>query len=140
MKNKAPLALMEQMVMLLVFALAAALCMQVFVFARQLSLRCEAEAHAVQAAQNAAEVLKGSGGDYARAVKAHGGRCEEEIWRIGYDGQWRQSETDVAYWVEVVPAGSGQPLLGMADVTVETSEDVELFSLTVAWQEVAGHE
>ena len=31
MKSKAPLALMEQMVMILVFALAAALCLQAFV-------------------------------------------------------------------------------------------------------------
>ena len=31
MKSRAPLALMEQMVMLLVFALAAALCLQAFV-------------------------------------------------------------------------------------------------------------
>ena len=31
MRSKTPLALMEQMVMVLVFALAAALCLQVFV-------------------------------------------------------------------------------------------------------------
>ncbi len=137
MKNKAPLALMEQMVMLLVFALAAALCLQVFVLAEQLSRRCEMEAHAVWAAQNAAEVLKDSGGDYEQAMKSHGGHREEESWRIGYDGQWQQSDQNAAYWVQVVPADSGQPLLGMADVTVETLDEVELFCLTVAWQEVA---
>ena len=37
MKSKAPLALMEQMVMLLVFALAAALCLQAFVQSDRLS-------------------------------------------------------------------------------------------------------
>ena len=35
MRSKSPLALMEQVVMVLVFALAAALCIQVFVFSDQ---------------------------------------------------------------------------------------------------------
>ena len=41
MKSKAPLMLMEQMIMLLVFALAAALCLQAFVKSEQLSSRSE---------------------------------------------------------------------------------------------------
>ena len=46
MKNSAFLALMEQMVMTLVFALSAALCLQVFVLSEQMSLRSEAQSHA----------------------------------------------------------------------------------------------
>ena len=42
MRSKAPLILMEQMVMLLVFALAAALCLQAFVKSDELSARGEA--------------------------------------------------------------------------------------------------
>ena len=41
MRSKAPLILMEQMVMLLVFALAAALCLQAFVKSDSLSSRSE---------------------------------------------------------------------------------------------------
>ena len=37
MRSKAPLVLMEQLVMVLVFALAAALCVQVFVLSDQTS-------------------------------------------------------------------------------------------------------
>ena len=37
MRSKAPLALMEQMVMVLVFALAAALCLQAFALADRIS-------------------------------------------------------------------------------------------------------
>ena len=58
MRNKAPLALMEQLVMLLVFALAAALCLQVFVLSDQLSRRCEERDRVVVVAQNAAEIMK----------------------------------------------------------------------------------
>ena len=41
MRSKAPLVMMEQMVMLLVFALAAALCLQAFVKSDQLSQQGE---------------------------------------------------------------------------------------------------
>ena len=54
MRSKAPLALMEQLVMVLVFALAAALCVQVFVLSYQTSRRNEARDRAVLEAQNAA--------------------------------------------------------------------------------------
>ena len=43
MKNKAPLSLMEQLIMLLVFALSVALCLQIFVFSAQISRRCDAQ-------------------------------------------------------------------------------------------------
>ena len=74
MRSKAPLVLMEQLVMVLVFALAAALCVQVFVLSDQTSRSYEARDRAVVAAQNAAEQLKGCGGDYAAAAERCGGR------------------------------------------------------------------
>ena len=40
-RSKAPLALMEQIIMILVFALAAAVCLQAFVYANGLSTRGE---------------------------------------------------------------------------------------------------
>ena len=63
MRSKAPLVLMEQLVMVLVFALAAALCVQVFVLSDQTSRNYAARDRAAVAAQNAAEQLKGCGGD-----------------------------------------------------------------------------
>ena len=42
-RSKAPLALMEQIIMILVFALAAAVCLQAFVYANGLSGRGEKE-------------------------------------------------------------------------------------------------
>ena len=41
MRSKAPLVLIEQMVMLLVFALASALCLQAFVKSDAISVRGE---------------------------------------------------------------------------------------------------
>ena len=60
MRSKAPLVLMEQMVMLLVFALAAALCMQAFVKSDQLSQQIVDRDQAVSLCQNAAEAIRAS--------------------------------------------------------------------------------
>ena len=58
MRSKAPLVLMEQIVMVLVFALTAALCLRMFVLSGQLSRKYAATDRAVTEAQNAAEWLK----------------------------------------------------------------------------------
>ena len=63
MRNKAPLALMEQLVMVLVFALAAALCVQALVLADNRSREMEHRDRALLEAQNAVETLKSCGGD-----------------------------------------------------------------------------
>ena len=58
MKNKAPLPMMEQLIMILVFALTASLCLQGFSLADRMSRRHEAREQAVVLAQNTAETLK----------------------------------------------------------------------------------
>ena len=59
MKHKTSLLLMEQLVMILVFAVAAALCLQVFVRSRDISGETARRDTAVVLARNAAELLKG---------------------------------------------------------------------------------
>ena len=61
MKSKAPLLLMEQMVMLLVFALAAALCLQAFVKSDAVSRRSGDRDRAVVLCQSAAEAIRHTG-------------------------------------------------------------------------------
>lgn len=58
MKNKASLLLMEQLVMILVFALCAALCLQCFVAADEISRETALRDRAVLLAQNTAECMK----------------------------------------------------------------------------------
>jgi len=58
MKSKAPLLMMEQLVMTLVFGLAAALCLKCFALAHEMNRRTEQQDEAVRIAQNAAELLK----------------------------------------------------------------------------------
>ncbi|MDY3985979.1 hypothetical protein [Dysosmobacter sp.] len=137
MRSKAPLALMEQLVMVLVFALAAALCVQVFVLSDRTSRRNGARDRAVLAAQNAAEELKSVHGDFALAADLYGGTWNGQLWGRSYDESWGRDGD--AYHVLVIPADSGEALLGSAEVTVYTAEGDVLVSLPVAWQEVADH-
>ena len=139
MRSKAPLAMMEQMVMVLVFALAAALCVQVFVFSDQTSRQNEERDRAVTAAQNAAEQLKGVRGDFARAAELYGGDWNGALWGVSFGEDWTAAPaSDAAYHVFVTPLESETPLLGSAGVAVYSAAGECLYSLPVAWQEVDG--
>ena len=128
MRSKAPLALMEQVVMVLVFALAAALCVSCFVTADRLSRRNAVRDEAVVAAQNAAETIKGCRGDYEQAATLLNGTLEHGILELCADEE---------FCIVVTPENSDDPLLGKAKVEACAVRDGEtLFALTVFWQEV----
>ena len=85
MKSKAPLSLMEQLIMLLVFALAAALCLQVFVLSGRVSRSCETKSQAVAAVQSAAEITKACKGDPEQLEQFLGGSDIAGTWQLGYN-------------------------------------------------------
>ena len=113
-KKKAPLALMELLIMLLVFALCAAVSLQAFAASRAISQRQSAREAAAILAQNEAEEIKAAGGMEGEYTETHGGMT-----------------------LTVRPIATDFDTLGKAEITV-TEEGEALFSLTVAWQEV-GH-
>ena len=125
MKNKAPLALIEQIIMLLILAVAVAICLQVFLWADRQADENTRMDSALQQVQNTAEVLKSQGGDLAAAAQIAGGSVA--------DGLWLQQYAD--YIITVTPQDSGDSFLGMATITAET-DGVLLTQLTVCYQEV----
>ena len=124
MRNKAPLAMLEQLVMLLVFALAAALCLQAFALADRISDRTERFDRAVLEAQQAAETVKHCRGDLQQAQALLGGSTTETAWTV------EMTEATVT----VTPQDSGHPLLGSAAVTSTEPDGTVLYSVTVFWQ------
>ncbi len=140
MKSKAPLLLMEQVIMVLVFALAAALCLRVFAWA-QLTARDNAQRdRALVCVQNAAQTLKGCAGDYEAVARQCGGSWDGTQWTVGYDSEWTTTRQAAAYELTVSPVLSGQALLGQAEVAVTRLADgQQLAGLTVCWQEVSDH-
>jgi len=122
MRSKAPLALMELLVMTLVLALAAALCVQAFAAADRLSERSAARDDAVTLAQNRVEELKRIGVP-AREICVF---CDASGSETGSSGPYR---------LEVTPLEAEVPGLCRAEVSVFRGEDA-LCVLPAAWQEV----
>jgi len=135
MKSKAPLALMEQLTMILVFALAAALCLQLFVLSNTLSREGETRDQAVTAVQNAAEALKANDGSFEALAAFHGGVLTEKGWQIGYDDSWQTAPVEKAIFVVTAEAAANdQPLLGSAVITAKGTDGKQWFQITVGWQ------
>lgn len=140
MKNRAILSLMEQTVMILVFALAAALCLRGFVLADTQSRDYADRDRALLHLQNAADTLKACGGDYTAAAALCGGSWDGTVWVIGYDEAWAECEDSPVFRLEVRPAGQETELLGGAALQVKGRDGVLLTQLEVRWQEVGSHE
>lgn len=146
-RSKAPLAMMEQMVMLLVFALAAALCLQAFVKSDGLSKRGESRDRAAVLCQNAAEVLRSTGGDFgAAAEKLEAAQYTQDSFQIFYGEDWQSCAMTApnvypfGYTLGASRLETDVPGLGKAGVWVQMDETgEELFRLEVAWQEVSAH-
>lgn len=136
MKNKAPLTMIEQVIMLLVFALAAALCLQAFTAANQSSKAYAARDRAATQAQSTAEALKHTGGDYEEAAQLMGGFLRDGSLTVCYDENWQLSDApEITYVVTAPPADASQPFLAQTTVTVyDDAEQETLFSLPVSWQ------
>ena len=122
--------------MVLVFALAAGLCLQMFVHTNQVIGRCKAKDRAVMVAQNTAEVWKLNRGDGQKCVETLGGQWDADEWQIGYDDNWQEIDcSDAEYLVRAVSVVTNDPNLGRADISVEMADGDCLFQISVAWQE-----
>ena len=135
MKRKASLALMEQVIMLLVFAAAAALCLRAFLWADSRSPENTYRDRALMELQSAAEVLKQYNGDFSAAASAHGGTLENGQWILTFNENWTQSDTETVFCLRVVPDTLTTDYLGGAVLEMTQSNGSSLASLTVYWQE-----
>lgn len=142
MRSKAPLALIEQAVMILVFALAAALCLRAFVFSDRTSNRIEDRDKAAVAAGNAAELLKREGSRAADADEALacvadilGGTVKDGTLFVYYDGEWDAVSKDGSYVLDAKETETDTPGLAVVRVRVtDAGRDEVLFELDAAWQ------
>ena len=122
--------------MLLVFALAAAICLRVFVYSSDLSVNGETMSHAVTAVQNAAESLKLSCGDVQKHAQNVGGTVDGEAWYQNYNELWQPvTDEKTAFTVKTAPVQTENALLGGADVWASDDDGNTLFRVTVYWQE-----
>jgi len=127
-KNKASLNMIELAVMLLVFALCAALCLRGFVWADSRSEENALRDEALVCARNAAEAVKYCRGDLDGVEELLGGAIENGCWVYETEG----------YTVKVQPVMDTLEYLGSAAVTADYGSD-KGFILNVCWQEVGSN-
>lgn len=124
-RSKAPLALMEQIIMILVFALTAAVCLQAFVYSNNLSEEGDKENLAASHAQEVVETCKMYSGDLDQVqLKLSGERTENGI-RVFYE------EDHMTVVLEITEQSDW---LARAKVSVQDEKDKEIFSVDTAWQ------
>ena len=136
MNRKSVLQLIELLIMVLVFAIAACICIRCFVYADTLSKEQENKTAAVQVAQNAAEHLKSFSGDMEAAAAVMGGYCEDDIWYIPMDTSWNVTDASAQAAFLLTVTRQEPTELPMATALVCVSEGTKtLIQFTVAWQE-----
>lgn len=130
MKNKSTLLLVELLVMVLVFALAAALCLQAFTWAQLKSRENRDRDRAYVQLQTAAELLKHHRGDYDAAAAQLGG-----VW----DGDSLQASCDEegTFTLQALPVQPDTKGLAGALLQVLRDDGTVIAELTVYWQEVS---
>lgn len=142
MSKKSHLVLIELMIMLLIFSLTAALCLQVFAWSSDEAENIENRDKAMLKAQTAAEIIKAFGGDFAEAAEELGGAysaADDEL-VVCYTVDWECSEAaDVAaYWQFRLTAkrDASDALLERAEISVESQDGEMIFQIPVCWQKV----
>ena len=133
-RSKAPLALMGQLLVVLFFAVAAAICLQAFAKSEIISEQSENRDQASRICQNAAETLKSVYGDLDAAKLVIGGNVSGDSLTVRYNDKWEEDQNGVNQLLVTI-VDSGEEGLGRADLAVTDQDGVELFGLSCAWQE-----
>lgn len=126
MNRRRTLTLIEIAVMLLIFALAAALCMDCFAGTERKARESICRDRAIMEVQNAAEVLRHCGGNFEAAADRHGGTWDGKRWTLDFG----------EYQILVQPENTQIPYLGGARLEAVYGKQV-LFAMDLRWQEVA---
>jgi len=140
MRSRSTLFLIEQLIVIAVFAICAATCARILTTAYFNARDSKDLSNAILAAENGAEVFKATGGVPGRVAQMLGGVTAmvdgAPAAIIYYDKQWTVcGEDDAFYRLLLVVGGpeSGLPQLLSGDLTVEklTGEEILAFPVMV---------
>jgi hypothetical protein len=137
MRGKAALSLIEQSIMLLVFAFAAAICLKAFVWADSKSALEQAQDMATVQLETAAETIKYYQGDFEVAAAELGGKAQGGELYVSYGEDWTVGSENPCYYLKATRLDSGVELLGRAGLELTDGDGEVLSTLAVCWQEVS---
>jgi len=136
-RSKSTLFLIEQLIVIAVFAISAAVCINILTAAFFITENTVAENNALLKAESAAEVFKATGGDVGAVRTILGGTSGERGGYPGvtvyYDSGWQISNEENASFVlhiGYLPSVLIDPLV-LAELTVDriTGEEIVAFPL-----------
>ncbi len=130
MKSKRPNSryfLLELIINSLFFILASAVCLNLFAFGYTSSDDSRNLSKATMEAQNAAEILKATGGDLSLVADALQGSVTDNVCSVSYDENWQAGAGD-AFALNVTVGTSDGMLSG--DIII-TDREGEVYSLNV---------
>ena len=136
MKSKAPLAMIEQIVMVLVFALAAVFFIQMFVVAEKISERSMVMGRAVVEAQNIAAELKVENEFDHIAILQKATKRTLGEWVLYYDADWNllpEESSKMAYYATVELRDRSE-YLWSGKITIYSNREVLLFEMPISGQ------
>lgn len=122
-------SLIELVVAVLLFSLAAAACVKIFVSAKLISDDGARLSGAITVAQSSAECFKAYGGNVDEVSNMLGGTSNSNGFEISYDRNWKQTDRNGKYILcaEVTTEG----FLRLCKITVKSGDD-DIYSISVA--------
>lgn len=129
-RSASSLFLIELIIAIGFFAVASAVCLQLFVRARMVSIQSADLSRATLAAQSAAEAFRGCGGSLEEVSALLGGQEEGGALTVWYGPDWNPCGRENAAYRLTLTCGEGRPV--PAEILVSRLEDgSSLFSLGV---------
>ena len=125
MKSRSVLTQIEFTIMILIFAVSAAVCLKIFTYADTYSERNAEKNNAQIILQSSAELIKSESGNFALCAEISGGEADESSWVIIYDD---------GSFMKAVRVASENPLLGKAKLQFCKNNET-ISALEIAWQE-----
>ncbi|MDY3282022.1 hypothetical protein [Dysosmobacter sp.] len=137
MRDRTTLSLMELTLMLLLFAMTAAICLRAFALSDRLSRQAEQRDRAVLWAETLAETWKAAGGDLAHPTP-YETAPEGDGWTVCLDENWTLTgDPERTAFEAELREEPGVGLLRRARITVREVGGGCLFTLETACQEAA---
>jgi len=113
---------MEQVVVIAVFAVCAAVCVKILVVSYLMTVDAVDTKNALLVAESAAESYKAFSGDIGKAAEALGGGrfylSDYGFVTVYFDGNWQPSSAEEASFVLYLAENDSEPLVMFADISV----------------------
>jgi len=140
-RSRSTLFLIEQLIVVAVFAICAAACVRILTSAYYTARESRDVNNAIHVAESGAESYKAAAGDLDKTARILGGKTANidgaAVALIFYDSKWSvcaENEPDAQYVLRMTSAGrdSRSPFLSSGELTVERLGGETLLTFTIA--------